>query len=275
MSSGSLIQLKVIDSADEFGAISKNINQHLQSLQNKNQFIRNTSDLKFDSEPEVLSADDELGLSLKKMKTNLIEKDKKEQISKEEKAIQDRHVAGLAEFGGILRHNTEQPELLAYELVSNLVKFLNADVCGIYLLSADNELVPMATYAYNERKIYEKIILPGEGLVGTCALEKTTFYFDNLPDDYIKIISGFGKVKPKTLLITPLVLNREVFGVVEMASLNDFRKADVRFLESLGEDIAATLAFMRVKNLTSAQMKKMAAGFLKSSFAKKTTPLKK
>jgi hypothetical protein len=271
MRNGLLTSLKGIDSQDEFGDISENINVHIGSLAQKNDFIQKTSELNFETEPEIISDSDILGYSLKKMKINLIEKDKKEQINKEEKSVQDRHIEGLAKFGGILRHNTDKPELLAYEIVSNLVKFLKADVCGIYFLSADNELVPMATYAYNERKIYEKVILPGEGLVGTCAVEKTTFYFDNLPDDYIQIISGFGKMKPRSLLITPLVLNNEVFGVLELASLIDFNKADIYFTETLGEDIASTFAFMRVKNMTTLQMKNLSANFLKSSYSKKNS----
>jgi len=271
MASGSLLQLNGVDSADEFGQISQNINKHLASLLNKNQFIRAISELRIDADPEILSNEDMLGISLKYMKENILEKDKKEHSAKQEKEIQDRHVRGLAEFGGILRKNTDKPELLSYELVSNLVKFLDAEVCGIYLLSAESHLVPIATYAYNERKIYEKVILPGEGLVGTCALEKITFYFEDLPEDYIQIISGFGKVKPKTLLLTPLVLNEEVYGVVELASLKGFAKSDIHFLETLGEDIAATLAFMRTRELSAGQMRNSAAGFLKSSYVKNKT----
>ena len=163
----------------------------------------------------------------------------------------------MAKFGNILRKYTEDLELLSFEIISNLVKFLNADVGGIYIYTENKKLKLTASYAYNEKKVIENEIKEGEGLIGTCAVEKTSFYFDKMPEDEIKITSGFGKTTPSTLLIVPLVLSGGIFGVIELASLREFSEADIKFTETLGEEIASTLSYMRVNLKTASLLKEI------------------
>jgi putative methionine-R-sulfoxide reductase with GAF domain len=246
-----------------FTEIYGHLQTHLKEVKRKYEFTENLIRLNFDVSFTNVEKADTLAQSLEKLRNTLKEKELADMKSSEEKSIQDRHISGLAEFGGLLRRNTEKPEVMAYELVSGLVKFMNCEMCGLYLLSSDQVLVLMAAYAYNERKYFEKTFALGEGLPGACAAERTSFYFDHLTDDYIRIISGFGNVKPNSLLLIPILLNNEVYGVIEIASLREFSQADRKFLENLGADIASTLLFMKVRGLSSSEMKEKAASFLK------------
>lgn len=61
----------------------------------------------------------------------------------------------------------------------------------------------------------------GEGLVGQSAAEGRTLFVDEIPEGYIKIISGLGTASPRYLLIVPVKKGNEVKGVIEIASFKD------------------------------------------------------
>lgn len=62
----------------------------------------------------------------------------------------------------------------------------------------------------------------GEGLVGQAAKEGLTLRIDDVPDNYINIVSGLGQASPNHLLIIPLIKNSKTYGVVELASFATF-----------------------------------------------------
>jgi len=89
-----------------------------------------------------------------------------------------------------------------------------------------------------------KEISVGEGLVGTCAVDKSTFYFDKVDEDYIKIVSGFGHASPTSLIVSPILVEDEVYGVLELGATRKFNEHDIEFIEILAEDIAYTLSYL-------------------------------
>lgn len=67
----------------------------------------------------------------------------------------------------------------------------------------------------------------GEGLIGQSAAEGRTLFVDDIPEGYIKIISGLGTASPRYLLIAPVKKDTEVRGVIEIASFREI-SADQR-----------------------------------------------
>jgi transcriptional regulator with GAF, ATPase, and Fis domain len=114
-----------------------------------------------------------------------------------------------------------------------------------------------ATYASDRKKFIVKKVSLYEGIVGTCAVEKTMQIIDDIPKDYIKIGSGFGNTKPSSLIVTPLLLNDDIYGVIELCRTEKFEDYRIKFLERLAEDIASTISYVKenTKNLFKLQEK--------------------
>jgi hemerythrin-like metal-binding protein/PAS domain S-box-containing protein len=162
---------------------------------------------------------------------------------------------GLAKFGEILRHHTENIKELSNDIIINLVKYLNANQGGIFILNDSNvediHLELLSSYAYNRKKYITKKIRIGDGLVGAVALEKYTIYMTDIPNEYVEIESGIGSANPRSILIVPLKIEEEILGVIELASFNELQKHEIHLVERIAESIASTLSTARINTRTA------------------------
>jgi hypothetical protein len=81
----------------------------------------------------------------------------------------------------------------------------------------------------------------GEGLVGQCAAVGKSLYIDDIPEGYIKILSGLGSASPKFLLIVPMKTQDQVNGVIELASFTPLSEDQRRFVEESAQLIAGKI----------------------------------
>ena len=82
----------------------------------------------------------------------------------------------------------------------------------------------------------------GEGLIGQSVASGRTLYIDDVPDGYIKIISGLGSASPRYLLITPLRKNDQVIGAIELASFTAIHDDQRKFVEESAQLIAGKIS---------------------------------
>lgn len=79
----------------------------------------------------------------------------------------------------------------------------------------------------------------GEGLAGQSAAEGKTLYVDDIPEGYIKIMSGLGTASPRFLLIVPVKNSSGgVVGIIEMASFKEFTEDQRKFVEQAAQVLA-------------------------------------
>lgn len=82
----------------------------------------------------------------------------------------------------------------------------------------------------------------GEGLVGQAAKDGKTLHIDEIPDGYIKVVSGLGTASPTHLLIVPLIKKGEVVAVAELAAFKEFTNWDEQLILQLLELTAKDLS---------------------------------
>ena len=241
---------------DEIAQINQSINELIEGLSAKIEFARSIGDGEFNTDFKKSGENDMLGEALINMRDNLEKARKDEAQRKIEDAKQSWVTQGLAKFGDILRQNTDNMEEFSYSIISNLVKYLDANQGGIFMIDREeeNQFVELkAAFAYERRKYMEKRMDVGEGMIGRCILEKETIYMTEIPNDYIHITSGLGKDNPRSLLIVPLILNDEVYGVIEIASFREIEEHQIKFVEKIGESIASTISTV-LTNLRTAEL---------------------
>ncbi len=248
-----------INTNDELEEMSDSLNQVVEGMRKSESFALEIGEEKFDNDFHTLSDKDRLGGALIKMRDNLSESKKIEARRKEEEELRNWATEGIAKFAEILRKDQDNMKSLSYNLMSNLVDYLNVNQGALFVLNNDNEEEPVfsltAAIAYDRDKYMNKDIRIGEGLVGRCVYERKTIYITKVPDNYIQITSGLGNSNPSCVLIVPCSLNDEVYGVIEIASFEELKPHEIEFVEKLGESIASTISSVRVTEKTAKLLK--------------------
>lgn len=259
MKSGKLPDRKLNESNDEIGEMAKALNQLIDSLHRTASFSLEIGKGNYESDFEPLSEEDILGKSLILMRNNLKKASLEQARHKKEEVQRSWATNGLAKFSDLLRQHHDNMEELSFTIISNLVRYLNANQGGIYLINEeekDNKVITLqAAIAYERRKYLKKEIKWGEGLVGACIQEGETIYINEIPDDYLHITSGLGEANPKCILIVPLKLNEIIYGAIEMASFHEIEDHQQRFVEDVAESISSTISSVR-SNLQTVKLLK-------------------
>ena len=171
---------------------------------------------------------------------------------------------GLASFSEALMQNFDKPQEHAKEILSNLVDYLNIPMGAIYLPSTDRDdsFDLVASIAFGKQKHYQRSVIEGEGIIGTAAQEKKIINITDIPEDYFKISSGFGEAKPKEIIVLPIKLENKVYGIIELASLNKFKKFELEFINELSKSLGASFAISTVFLETKENFKQIEKEFL-------------
>jgi HAMP domain-containing protein/signal transduction histidine kinase len=125
-------------------------------------------------------------------------------------------------------------------------------VDGEDLHSADDdqfELRMLGSYGYSMGSMPTSF-RPGEGLIGTAAMEKRTILVENAPSGYLKISSGLGEAPPAQVIVLPVLFEGQVLGVIELASFTPFTHIQKDFLNQIAEMIATSVNTISVNTKT-------------------------
>jgi methyl-accepting chemotaxis protein len=255
MAKGMLPRKKIRERHDEIGQMAIALNNLVSGLGRISDFSIEIGKGNYQSEFTPLSEEDILGNALLRMREDLKNASVEEVKRKKEDSQRNWATQGVALFSDILRKDNDKVDILSYNIISQLVKYMNANQGGLFLVNDSNpddiHIEMVACYAYDRQKFVQKRIERGEGLIGRCIQEKETIFLSEIPQGYSKISSGMGEEDPRCLLIVPLTLNDEVFGVIEIASFDLIEPYQVEFVEKIGESIAATISTVRINIRTA------------------------
>jgi GAF domain-containing protein len=234
--------------ANEIGELAINANNTIEQLKDAADFVMaiGKGDLSINYREAL---DNNYVHGQNRLADSLIEMQAKlKQLNEEEQKRQWAN-EGLARFVDILRSSNDNIHILGDKVISGLVQYTRANQGALYILNdeeeSNNMLELISLFAFDIKKHEQQRIKPGQGILGQTFLEKETTYLTALPDEYVRITSGLGGATPKSILIVPLKVDKDVYGLVELASFNEFQPHEIAFVEKLGESIASTLASVR------------------------------
>lgn len=145
----------------------------------------------------------------------------------------------------------EKPNLkdVSQSTITFLCKQFGAKVGNFYVLENvdENKFKFSGGFATNINENV-KYVYPGKTLIGQAVKGKERVMFNELPDNYISIGSSLGNIKPKYLLIQPFIYNNEVNSVCEIASMSEFNRKQLNFLNRITEIIATAVNNAMAKN---------------------------
>ncbi len=239
--------------------VAKKYSQNLSNLETKlseqndnsnsiTYYVDNLIHENYDAELDIKDDKDILGKSLTNLRNTL--KTNKEIVDKQRSENENRnwHAEGHAKFGEILRDNNDF-EKLAFNVIKKLTDYIGAIQGGFFHLEEENNTKYfnlIAFYAYGRKKYADKKIPWGKGLIGTSALERKTIHMDKLPESYVVVTSGLGQTNPNEIVVCPLIAEGQLFGVLEIASLNKITEDQITFIKKVAESTASTLSTVRM-----------------------------
>jgi putative methionine-R-sulfoxide reductase with GAF domain len=232
---------------NEIGSLAIQINETMEQLKDATEFVEKIGEGNLeinyqDLDTNYVKGKNKLADSLLSMQTKLKtlnEEEQKRQWSNE----------GLAKFVDILRSSNDDIHELGDNIIAALVQYTHSNQGGLYILNDEDEnkkhLELISLFAFEHKKFENRKIQLGEGLLGQAFLERETTYLTEIPEDYTRITSGLGDASPKAILIVPLKVDKEMYGIVELASFKEYKPHEIAFVEKLGETIASTLASVK------------------------------
>ena len=90
-----------------------------------------------------------------------------------------------------------------------------------------------------------------EGLLGQCAASRQTLVLTDVPPGFWRVASGLGEARPGTLMLLPLVSDKELLGVLEIASLDEGFAASRTMLEGVLPVLSMNLEILLAGRLSA------------------------
>jgi CheY-like chemotaxis protein/signal transduction histidine kinase/CHASE3 domain sensor protein len=129
----------------------------------------------------------------------------------------------------------------AERFTSLLTPLLNAGVSLLYGFDQSRQRLDLlGSYGMRLRNSPEAY-MPGEGLIGQCALAREPITLDEVPENYLHIDSGAGAALPRQITIRPLLLREQLVGVLEFAGFTPPSPQHQALLDELLPMAALTL----------------------------------
>ena len=186
------------------------------------------------------------------LKDNINEMIRNLKETTQKNAQQDWLKTNLARFTRLLQGQRDL-QAVTRLILSELAPLVSAHHGVFYMMDAqdvDARLRMIASYGYRSSRKLPTSFLPGEGLVGQCAVEKNRIWLTDVPRDYIAVSSGLGSAPPNNIVVLPILFEQQVKAVIEIASLDRFTETHLSFLDQLMESIGVVLNTIEANSRT-------------------------
>ncbi|MEV6197619.1 HAMP domain-containing protein [Streptomyces sp. NPDC051920] len=157
---------------------------------------------------------------------------------------QDWLKTNLARISGLMQGYRDL-DVVADLIMDELTPLVAAQYGAFYLAeetAKGTELRLVGSYGYPDEDGRPTRIPLGRSLVGQAARSRRAIAVDEVPPGYVTISSGLGRTAPTALVVLPIVVEEQVLGVIELASVTRFKQGHMTFLEQLMETIGVNVS---------------------------------
>ncbi len=241
LSTGDVKDLEVesIKSHDELAEMTQALQTLTNSLKLSADFATNIGIGNLGKTYNPVSNNDVLGNALVQMRNNLLEL---KTVNEKNRWMQ----TSLVRISELLQGEKSVNEL-GNLILAALAEILDIQIASIFF-NEDNEFVLSSSYSYNIRKSNLNKFKSGEGLIGQSAKEQKLLMFTDVPEDYISIKSGLGEIKPKEIVVAPLIYQKEVVAVIELGTTKEFTNNKLDFITQISENLALGFNSIKTRN---------------------------
>ena len=241
LSVGDINELKVqkLKSHDELAEMTKALHTLTNSLKLSAAFATHIGEGNLNKKFTPLSKNDVLGNALIQMRSSLLEL----RVTNDKNRWMQSSLVRVNELLQGEKTITELGNLI----LAALAEILDVQIASLFF-SENSEFVLSSSYSYNIRKSNLNSFKLGEGLVGQSAKEQKLLVFTDVPEDYISIKSGLGEIKPREIVVAPLIYQKEVIAIIELGTTKEFTLDKLDFIAQISENLALGFNSIKTRN---------------------------
>jgi PAS domain S-box-containing protein len=148
-------------------------------------------------------------------------------------------------------------EKLLESFMPKLVEILRSSWGCFYLANnATNKLEIKSSVGFGKNVYKEFDLTIGEGFIGMAALKREPVIVTDIPDDTVYMIKTFmGTIKPKNIMLVPIINQEQLMGVLALGSIYAYTNDDIELVNLIkyyiGAAIANSVVYERSKRLAN------------------------
>lgn len=183
--------------------------------------------------PEKKQINEEVRIVYKEAET----KERKEKIAEEGRELKEnQRILSISNslIEGIEKQS-ETAEKLADSVLQKMSKVFKIVQGYFFLWDNEKEVYrTISTYAYFSEDVQKEYQM-GEGIVGQVAKNKKFLQMDNIPKDYINVVSGLGQGSPNYLSLLPIINEGKTIAVIEFATFEPLPTPTEKIFDSIAK----------------------------------------
>jgi PAS domain S-box-containing protein len=161
--------------------------------------------------------------------------------------------SNAAQLTGALQ-GAASPAEFGQRLVDGLLPMLGGGVAAFFLAELNGtRFRRIASYGLADTAHCADSFRLGEGLVGQCGQARRAVALDQLPPDYLRIVSGVGAAMPVRVEAWPVASKDTLLGVLEIGSFRPFLPKELTLIEELLQVAGMSLEIL-LRNLRTGEL---------------------
>src|SRR6266513_3445942 len=153
--------------------------------------------------------------------------------------------------------STQSSDELLQLIIRETTSAIGTDVCSLYLLTPDRQLLLTATNGLNENMVGKVTMRVGEGITGWVADSRRPAVVPDVSrDPHWKWVPGLDEDRFHSMLSVPIESGPRLVGVLnaQAAELREFSAGDIDFLRAIAGQVAGILERSELQRRLEAQL---------------------